>query len=101
GIRDDLVTGVQTCALPIFAQPEAMHESLAGVEAGAFQPGHFARDARSVVVQDRGLYAAQRPSAALFRRRVTEVDENLTAALRDSIGANRVVANQRLATRKI
>ncbi len=78
-----------------------MHESLAGVEAGAFQPGHFARHARSVIVQDRGLNAAQRPSAALVRRRVTEVDENLTAPLGDSIGANRVAANQRLATREV
>jgi hypothetical protein len=43
---------------PPVAQPEAMHQSLAGIEAGTFQPGHFARHARSVVVRDRGLDAA-------------------------------------------
>src|SRR5258708_9369851 len=28
GIRDDLVTGVQTCALPIFCHPERSEESM-------------------------------------------------------------------------
>src|SRR5258708_36988072 len=44
GIRDDLVTGVQTCALPIFKKTAAPTEILrvlaeAGVERGVFKCG--------------------------------------------------------------
>jgi hypothetical protein len=45
---------------PSVAQPKAMHQGLACVEAGVFQPSHFAGHPRPVVVSDRGLDATQR-----------------------------------------
>ena len=83
------------------AQSKGVHERLARIKAGLLQPRRLARHARSVVVEDRGLEAAQCPGAALLGRRVTEVDEDLAAALGDRIGANRVAADQRCAAREI
>jgi hypothetical protein len=71
------------------------------MEAGALQPGRLARQARSVVVHNRGLEAAQCAGAALLRRRVAKVDENLAVALRDVIGSDRIAANQRRAASQI
>src|SRR5207244_7716324 len=38
GIRDDLVTGVQTCALPISTAPRPCHSSIAGQKIGIERP---------------------------------------------------------------
>src|SRR6516165_7229968 len=86
---------------PAVAEPEGMYERVARVVSGTVEPRRFARHARAVVIEDRGLDAAQRAGAALFGRRVAEIDEDLTVALRDFVGADRVAADQRRAAREI
>src|SRR5258708_9846149 len=44
GIRDDLVTGVQTCALPIFAYASHDHDLLSGRAIGFGQTGNAQHD---------------------------------------------------------
>jgi hypothetical protein len=82
---------------PAIAEPEGVCQRVARIKAGALQPRRLARQARSVVVQNRGLEAAQCAGATLLRRRVAKVDENLAVVLRDVIGSDRIAANQRRA----
>src|SRR5690349_12548371 len=78
-----------------------MRQRVARLEAGALQPSRLARHARSVVVEDRRLEAAQCAGAERLRRRIAEIDEDLATLLRDFIGADRVAADQRGAAREI
>ena len=47
GIRDDLVTGVQTCALPIWAGKEKMWQHLCEIAARPLVPTLKAHDLKS------------------------------------------------------
>jgi hypothetical protein len=67
---------------PPITQSDGMDQCIPRFEAGALQPSHFARHAWAVIVEDRGLDAAQRSEAAFFCRRVAKIVKNLPALLR-------------------
>ena len=52
-------------------------------------------------IPDRRLNPAQCAGAALRRRRVAEIDQDLAVALRNGVGGNRVAANHCLAGREV
>src|SRR5207244_6458845 len=61
GIRDDLVTGVQTCALPISLEvPRRREARAAGLESGARRLRLAAGDLHALVAED-VVEDAQRP----------------------------------------
>src|SRR5207244_9877331 len=63
GIRDDLVTGVQTCALPILTQDDAAGYTVKGV---------LARDNENIPLSEPPLLIA---GLAFFRDRVARFDD--------------------------
>src|SRR5258708_16537201 len=69
GIRDDLVTGVQTCALPILAI--AGHEDVGGVEVAVDQSGGLDRlePARAVAGDEERLLGSEGFAALLEQPR--------------------------------
>src|SRR5258708_1478917 len=66
GIRDDLVTGVQTCALPISQQPGEELAQAVGLDMAAWwQPtaeGYFKHVPKAAVLQAVGEYAPDQVS---------------------------------------
>ena len=59
------------------------------------------RISRQSLHPDRRLNPAQCAGAALRRRRVAEIDQDLAVALRNGVGGNRVAANHCLAGREV
>src|SRR5205823_11578914 len=74
GIRDKLVTGVQTCALPI-SRVEGVHAVLIGedLEAGGAYRSELEAEAERLGVADRVVFAGYRPAAAA---ELAEVDRS-------------------------
>src|SRR5687767_4708730 len=89
GIRDKLVTGVQTCALPIYAHHPG-HRLCNEVEAGAVSPRSALTESGDAGVDDAGIHAADVgvPDAKPVRDAGTEALDHhigVTQQVRESI----------------